>query len=174
LNTFLDHPRGVSRHQAIGRHILHDDARHRDNAVVPDSYPRHDDAVRADLTFLADPGVQVKPPRLVVGENAGAEVYRCTLADMNADRVAFVQFGRKRDPSVGPDIHSPQLIEIKAAQFAEERAKLAAHNRQEAGRAQVGKPHGRSPSVDARRNALTLPWAAPFDVSLLEKLMFCV
>src|SRR5271170_3607750 len=70
-------------------------------------------AVRADITFFTNPSIHVKPARGVVGQNAGAEVYCRALADMNARRIAFVQFGRERDPAVRRDIHSPQLIEIK-------------------------------------------------------------
>ena len=36
---------------------------------------------------------------------------------------------------------------------------FAAHNRQHARRAQIGKPHARTPSIDAARSALALPSA---------------
>jgi hypothetical protein len=86
-----------------------------------------------------------------VGQNDGAEVDRRSFADMDAARVAFVQFGRIRNGTPRPDIHSPNMNEIEAAQFSEEGPELAAHDRQGAGGAQVGKIHGRTPSTKGRR-----------------------
>ena len=90
------------------------------------------------LHCFADPRIRVNAARGVVGENAGAEIDRRAFADMDAARVAFVQFGRKRDRAPRADIHSPNLNEIEAAQFPEEGPELAAHDRQGAGGAQVG------------------------------------
>ena len=66
------------------------------------------------------------------------KIDRCALADMDAPRIGLVQFGRKRDRALGRDIHSPYLIEIKAAQFRGVGAQLAAHGSQEPELAQVG------------------------------------
>src|SRR5262249_11721042 len=151
LNTLLHDASRVSGDQAVRRHVLHHDARRRNHAIVAYSDPRHDHALRADITFFANPGIHVKPAHRVVGENAGAEIDRSAFANMDAARIVLVQFGRKRDSALRPDIHSPYVIEIKAAQFRKPGAQLTAHDGEDAGRAQVGEYHRQNSISKARR-----------------------
>ena len=90
------------------------------------------------LHCFADPRVGMDAARGVVGQNDGAKIDRRPFADMDAARIAFVQSGRKRNRGNRGPISIPQTYEIEPAQFAEEGPELAAHDRQDAGRAQVG------------------------------------
>jgi hypothetical protein len=80
----------------------------------------------------------VNAARGIVGHNDSAEVDRRSFADMDAARVAFVQFGRIRNRAPRADVHSPNTNEIEAAQFPEEGPELTAHDRQDASGAQIG------------------------------------
>jgi len=107
LDVAFDDTRGVSGHERSRGHIPYDDARRRNDAMIPDRDPWEDHRMGADKTVIADIQVTIAIVDGIVSEDCGPESYSRVLPDVNSSRVSVVELVTQRNKGSFPEIHLP-------------------------------------------------------------------
>jgi hypothetical protein len=110
----LDYSRGVSGHEAIRRHVVHDDAPYFHDALVSNFDAREDKTAHRNVTIFPNSSIHTNLTQVVVSKNSHSGMHDCTLAYMNTFLVPNTEFCGKRYNAIASDIHAQKPVEIEA------------------------------------------------------------
>src|SRR5439155_3440339 len=116
LDIVFDNTRGVASHERARGHVPCDNARRRNDAIIPYSHPRQDYGMGTNEAITANMHVSITVVDIVVSQDRGAECDSCVRSDVDAPRIGLVKLGAQGNAGAFPDIHLPNSNEVLAAE----------------------------------------------------------
>ena len=117
LDIAFDNASRVPSHQRSRRHIPYNDARRRNDAIVPDSYSRQNYRVRADEAVVTNVYVTITLVDIVVRQDGSPEGDNRVLPDVDSAGIGLVELRTEGNSGSFPDLHLPSSNEVLATEF---------------------------------------------------------